>query len=95
MVMRLKIFKEEQVPFSLPWRYKAFTLRRVEQKSMPSIFLMETHPLICLQGLMHQHPVKYPLSSHRATKPSKKTRKHLKKTSNLSEREESLASTSF
>ena len=38
MVMRLENFKEEQVPLSLPWRYKAFTLRRVERESMPSLF---------------------------------------------------------
>ena len=82
--MRLKIFKEEQVPLSLPWRYKAFTLRRVKQKSMPSFFYGNAPSSLRADA-----------SSHWATKPSKKTRKHLKKTSNLSEREESLASTSF
>ena len=88
---------EEQVLVCLPLHYEALTLGRIAQKCMRGIVGEEPSGLSSRADALSAYQVD-PLGPHCATKPKKRkkktTTKNLNKTSNLSECEDSLASTS-
>ena len=96
-VRRPVVFMEEQVLVCLPLHYGALTLGRIAQKCMRGIVGEEPSGLSSRADALSAYQVD-PLGPHRATKPKKRkkktTTKNLNKTSNLSECEDSLASTS-